>query len=152
MEYSNQIGLVFLFFANQMIAEEDLPGAAVYNKGLHHGLLGLDGVVQVVGGPFVEHLLEFDGTKLGVAGWTVKISRCDLFERFQGLLAQLYKLGCQAGRRLSFLGFSTLRVWVKGREIAPVQESLQTELKSMLGVDDVLQAFNRRPLLGRWPA
>ena len=43
-----------LFVACLMILEIGAPGAATVNKRLYHGPLGLDGVVQVVGGPFMQ--------------------------------------------------------------------------------------------------
>jgi hypothetical protein len=40
--------------SNFMILEVGVPGAGTLNERLHHGFLGLYGVVQVVRGPFMQ--------------------------------------------------------------------------------------------------
>lgn len=50
-----------------MFAEVHLPGAAGSDEGLHQGSLGLEGVVQVVGGPFVHHLPQGYGPQFQMA-------------------------------------------------------------------------------------
>jgi len=49
------------------------PWAAVFDKGLHEGTFGLDGVHEVVPGPFVEHFIEGDWAKFAVDGFTVEV-------------------------------------------------------------------------------
>ncbi|HMD90058.1 MAG TPA: hypothetical protein VKF38_12930, partial [Anaerolineaceae bacterium] len=111
--------------ASQVAREVDLPGTAARDKRLHDGFLGLDGVVQIVGGPFIEHLLECHRAQLGMAGRPLKISRADACQRLQAFCPQLGKFGRQTGGLLIRLRFGAFRIRVEGRKIAPIQEGLQ---------------------------
>jgi len=54
--------------ARNVILKVMLPGTAALNERLHQGALGLHGVHQIVGGPFVEQLVHRDDAELLVAG------------------------------------------------------------------------------------
>jgi hypothetical protein len=52
--------------ADLVIAKEGTPGAAGEHEGLYECSFGLDGVVQIVSGPGMEHLGQGDGAKARV--------------------------------------------------------------------------------------
>jgi len=127
-----------------MVGEVRAPGAAASDEWLHHGALCLNGVYQVVGRPFVEHLLQGHGSQFAVA--------CGAAEIRFGHLGQ----GLQATRPHPGKGCGDfiwpwvrihrypLGVWVKGLEIPPRQECLDARRKDpLLGIQQVQQAFQQ---------
>lgn len=49
------------------------PRTHTGQKGLHQGALGLSGVIQVMGGPIMDHLAERDRSELAVASAAGKV-------------------------------------------------------------------------------
>ena len=49
-----------------MIPKEGTPGTTAEHEGLHERSFGLDGVVQIVSSPGVQHLCQSDSAQLGM--------------------------------------------------------------------------------------
>ncbi len=77
---------LFLLTTNLVIPKECTPGATAEHERLHERSFGLDGVVQVVGCPGVQHLCQSDGTQRGMLFRPSQIVIRHLFEQEKAFL------------------------------------------------------------------
>ncbi len=75
-----------------VVAEIHSPGATALNEWLHDGLLGLNRVIQVVRGPFVQKLAQSDGAKLAMLRAAAEVVGCNALQQGETRLAQAGKL------------------------------------------------------------
>src|SRR5215470_4903781 len=57
---------LFLLTTNLVVPKKCTPGATAEQEGLHERSFGLDGVVQIVSCPGVQHLCQRDGSQSGM--------------------------------------------------------------------------------------
>src|SRR6266568_6369430 len=56
---------LFLLTTDLVVPKKWTPGATAEQEGVHERAFGLDGVVQIVSGPGVQHLCQRDATQRG---------------------------------------------------------------------------------------
>ncbi len=87
---------LFLPIPNLVVPKECTPGATAEHEGLHERAFGLDGVVQIVNGPGVQHLCQRDGTQRGMPFRPAQVVIRHLFEqdkaRFSSSCERLHQL------------------------------------------------------------
>ena len=64
-----------------VVPKKCTPGATAEHEGLHERSFGLDGVVQIVSSPGVQHLCQRDGTQRGVLFGPSQVVFRQLFEQ-----------------------------------------------------------------------
>jgi hypothetical protein len=84
-----------LLVAYLMVLEIGAPGAGTVNKRLHDSPLGLDGVIQVVGGPFMQWLAQRYCSEFAMLASAVEILGRDALQHSEVGLAQASKFGGQ---------------------------------------------------------
>src|SRR2546423_8085947 len=77
---------LFLLTTNLVIPKKCTPGATAEHERLHERSFGLDGVVQVVGCPGVQHLCQSDGTQRGMLFRPSQVFIRHLFEQEKAFL------------------------------------------------------------------
>src|SRR6266700_7488807 len=77
---------LFLLTANLVVPKKCTPGATAEQEGLHERSFGLDGVVQIVSGPSVQHLRQCDRTQRGMLFRPTQIVIRHLFEQDKAFL------------------------------------------------------------------
>src|SRR5579883_2506888 len=97
------------------------PGTAAGDEWLHQRAFRLDGMVEVMCGPFVQHLAQGDEAVVAVLRRAVQVCLGDARQQHQVLLAGAGECGgklCGRFLRLPCLIF----VWIEGGDILPRQE------------------------------
>src|SRR5579859_6443339 len=118
----------FLCNADLVIAKEGAPGAAVEHEGLYERSFGLDGVVQVVSGPCMQHLCQGDCAKLRMLRGAFQVVILHLCEQGETFLTTAREFSDKLLRSLC-IRVCVLLVWIEISEILPCQKSSEADRK-----------------------
>jgi hypothetical protein len=129
---------LFLPTPNLVVPKKCPPGARTEQEGLHERSFGLDGVVQIVSGPGVQHLRQRDRTQRGMLFRPSQIDIGHLLEQDQAFLPsacerhhQLFGSQCRCAR-VRF-------VWIEIDELLSCQKSVEADRKNqVLSVQQML--------------
>ena len=130
--------MLFLPTPNLVVAKKCPPGATAEQEGLHQRSFGLDGVVQIVSGPGVQHLLQRDRTQGRMLFRPAQVIIRHLCEqdkaRFSSACERLHQLlGSQSFR--ACVRF----VWIEIDELLSCQKSVEADRKNqVLSVQQML--------------
>ncbi len=72
---------LFLLTTDLVVPKKGTPGATAEHEGLHERSFGLDGMVQIVSCPSVQHLCQSDDTQRGMLFRPSQIVIRHLFEQ-----------------------------------------------------------------------
>src|SRR6266571_9200795 len=74
---------LFLLTTDLVVPKKWTPGATAEQEGVHERAFGLDGVVQIVSGPGVQHLYQRDATQRGMLSRPAQVVIRHLLEQDQ---------------------------------------------------------------------
>jgi len=77
---------LLLLTTDLVVPKKWTPGATAEQEGPHERSLGLDGVVQIVSGPGVQHLCQRDGAQHGMLFRPAQVVIRHLLEQDQAVL------------------------------------------------------------------
>jgi hypothetical protein len=117
-----------------VVGEAAAPLARADDERLHHRALGLNGVRQVVGGLFVEHLAESDLAQLRVAGSSCQVGLGHCGETRQTARTSLAEPPGNRGGIGSQLGLRSVGMGAESRKVPTLEESLKPDRE---GADSV---------------
>lgn len=131
-----------------MIPKEGTPGTTTIHEGLHERPFGLDGVVQIMSCPGMQHLCQGDCPKFRMLRRPSQIVILHLFEQGKIFLT----ISCERSRKLFRILRFMLRVslvWIEIDKILSGQKSAESGRKEhAFRNHQMLQAIERRPLPG----
>ena len=121
---------LFLQITDLVILKEGTPGTTAEHERLHECPFGLDGMVQIVSGPGMQHLCQSDSAQFRVLFGPPQVIILQMLEQDQAVLTRAGKRSYKLLRG-ECIKVCVLLVWIKIDEILSGQKSMESDGKDL---------------------